>query len=328
MTLFLDLPNEIHELVVLEVLRGCKVPPEVPSVEGRENHEVFTYKTWRGRDSKIFHEPPDQRCPGALPLLLTNRRISATTREVLKRRKSKLSCVLDISILNDHHLFTTWLALPQTPNRVHELKVEMRLFGHIISAEESQLRGCGWNIGVHWSFYALLEQFIYLGPIGMMEVCGMDGLRRGVIIETLTLDFQSAEESLPFPPETVDYDQWRQRLTGMVREGSDELVQYRTRPEWLASYLSDKIRALLGMHYHYARFGAILYERIGTIRMIVNGQVEQFDLGAKLDGLQHTSPSQTSGHIHPSENRIPKFLEWKNRTTRRRERLGLPVVRQ
>ena len=85
------------------------------------------------------------------------------------------------------------------------------------------------------------------------------------------------------------------------------------------------IRHLLAMDYYTSKYGQPLYERIGTIQMLVDGQLEyEFDLAASLDGLNFADPRETMGHL-PQNDRVPGFWKWKRETLLRREAQRLPV---
>ena len=153
---------------------------------------------------------------------------------------------------------------------------------------------------------------------------------RGVAIETLVLDFQSAELELSFPPEDVSYKHWRWWHCGRDMRspsaGLEPLSSYKTRPQWLCQYLRMEIGGLLQLGYHTARYGQPLYEHIGTIRMLVDGQlVDELDLAAWLARLHFTDPEDTMGHL-VREQRLSSLEEWKRETWSLRKERGLPVI--
>src|SRR6202012_1128638 len=100
-----------------------------PSKSGRIDFQDISYKAWRSR-TKIYHEQRNTHCPSnCLPLLLTSRQMHDETQSVLKRKKSKLTYILNISVLNDYDLFPTWISVPYPTNRVYALYADVRLFG-------------------------------------------------------------------------------------------------------------------------------------------------------------------------------------------------------
>ncbi|KAH8703245.1 hypothetical protein BGW36DRAFT_403685 [Talaromyces proteolyticus] len=280
-------------------------------------------------------------CPSnCISLLLTNQQLSAETRTVIDRMKST-TYVLDVSVLNDMDLFPTWLSVPYITKRVSTLYADVRLFGHIISEEVARRQvGDGGNLGFHWSFYALLERFLRYGPVGeKKETSGRPKPQfrnltfddYDVTVKLLVLNFKSAEPELSFPPDTVTYQEWISHhfthfLTRNRFQTDIDLERYTTRPEWPSTFLVSEIHSILCMSYHTAFYGKELYERIGTIRILVDGDLKhEFDLASMLASLRFTSPSETFGHVS-AEKRIPAFWNWKKQTLARRDQLGFPVV--
>ncbi|KAJ5156451.1 hypothetical protein N7492_009254 [Penicillium capsulatum] len=347
MVSFLTLPAELRALVIYQVLCSENNPPSRPFENGRIDFQDIDYRAWRSR-AKILNENRNQHCPSNVASLLrTNRQLSAETQAILdiERQKSKLRYALDISVLHDYTLFVTWLSVPWISNRVDSLVANIRLFGHILPQEIAKtLSGDGGRLGFHWSFYAVLERFLRYGPVdGKKTQTKGDSKKsfyrrnptfedRDMTVKELTLNIDSAEDSLEFPPDEIDYRRWSTRHHGIERfrhpqAASDELIKYRTRPEWLAKYLLGEIRGLLYMGYHTASYGKILYESIGTLRVVAGGEeIATVDLASELASLSFNDPGDTFGDVWPRENRIPAFWEWKKQTLERRQQLGFPVV--
>lgn len=343
---FLTLPPEIRECVIEQVLCDCRTPPAYPSTLGRIDFHNMDYMPWRSR-TKIYHEQRTTHCPSnCLPLLLTSRQIYHETRSVLNRKK--FTYILDISVLNDYDLFPTWTSIPYLTNRVHALYVDVRFFGSIILSDMAKrLVGFGGHLGFRWSFYALLERFLRYGPVDEKKVKHNPGLwgnvisifrrknpnfhDRDITVELLTLDFRSSEPVLPFPQDNIGYDAWQRQhfVPGLIFDeshGPGEVEKYRTRPEWPAKYLLSEIHALLSMSYHHASYGKILYERVGTIRILSPEGVAEVDLASRLAELRFTNQQDTTGRVWPEDRRLPAFWEWKKQTLARRHELGFPVV--
>ncbi|KAJ5819031.1 hypothetical protein N7474_004622 [Penicillium riverlandense] len=204
--------------------------------------------------------------------------------------RKKFTYVLDISVLNDYDVFPTWVSVPFLTNRIYALAADVRLFG-IPSSEFED---------------------------------------RDITVEILTLDFQSAESVLPFPPDSIHYYAWQNQhfASDLIFDESDspnELEKYRTRPEWPARYFLSEIYNLLAMSYHTASYGKILFERIGTILIIWFESLTEIDLASRLAALHFTNPQDTFGDVWP-EDRLSTFWKWKKQTLTRREELGFPVV--
>jgi hypothetical protein len=343
MCLFLKIPFELRALIIGHVLYTPLNPPVTPLQSDGIEYNDLRYKAWVGRGSKAYYTQQSMASfPSCLSLLLTNHQISTETQMILGRMQ--VDYILDISVKDDLNIFLTWLSVPCLTTHISTLYANVRLFGHIIEkrAIRSQL-GDGGRLGFHWSFYAALERFLRYGPVGEKKRKEEDESSeyrrtkqefedRGMLIDTLVLDFQSAELELAFPPEDVTYKHWWRRHWGRDRgdqsEISETLSSYTTRPEWLCEYLQGWICGLLHMSYHTSKFGQPIYEHIGTIRMLVDGQLHyEFDLAAWLARLRFTDPGDTMGHL-PTNERESGFWKWKKETWLRRESQGFPVMKQ
>lgn len=257
MPFFLDLPPELRALIIEDVLNASRAPPAAPSKLDRAEYKDIAYKAYLAGNGKIYHQKRSTHCPSnCLPLLLTNSQISAETQSILDRvQPPRTDYHLDISVLDDLDLFPTWLSVPRITNRVSTLFVDVRLFGHIISFKTACRHSRdGHRLGMHWSFYALLERFVRYGPVDKKkgtplesDIRGPSWQDRDVTVGTLILNFQSAESELPFPPDSVDYRRWMVRHVysdlGYVGDPL-ELEKYTARPEWLAKFLLSEIYCL------------------------------------------------------------------------------------
>lgn len=340
MSPLLKIPLELRELIIGHVLYTPLSLPATSVESDAVEYNDLRYQAWPGGGAKTYYTQPGMTSSSScLSLLLMNRQISVETRAVLQRMK--VDYILDISVKDDLTLFLTWLSVPCLTTHISTLYVNVRLFGHIADKEviRNQL-GDGGRYGFHWSFYAALERFLRYGPVGEKRRKEKDRISengrnmqqfedRGMLIDTLVLDFQSAELEFAFPPENVTYEHWSNRHCGGEKFDRSEipglLASYTTRPEWLCRYIQDWIRHLLDMNYCTASYGQPLYEHIGTIRMLVDGQLEyEFDLAAWLTGLRFTNPRETMGHL-PTDDRVPGFWKWKRETLLRREARGFSV---
>ena len=304
-------------------------------------------KRWLGAGD-ILHEQHQTHSPSnGAALLLTNRQIHNETRSRLNSKSVGTLYKLDISLLNECDLFPTWISVPCLTTRVHALQVDIRLFGSIIpSAKANSLLGCGGRRGFHWSFYDLLIRFLRYGPVGEKKIKKDDQLAgsagdisrranakracldryfedRHITIDVLTLDFQSWETALPFPPEDLSYWCWYMLHTEGHFAQDDPGAKpetYRVPPEWVAYYLQMELESILRMGYHTESYEKMLYERIGSIRIITPKGTTEINLGSRLAKV-------TFGWMSAScPLRIPALKAWKKKTMARRHELGLPVV--
>jgi hypothetical protein len=323
----LDIPPELRESIIRHVLYNHHTPPETPSKSNRVSLQDFQYNGY-----KMYHVKRRTRCfSSCTSLLLTNRQLFTETRSVINRMKST-TYILDISVLNEMNLFPTWISVPYITKRVSTLHVDVRLFGHIMSKEVARRQvGDGGIVGFHWSFYGLLQRFLRYGPVDERKKSSKPPFESDdydVTVKLLVLNFKSAELEPAFPPDTVTYDTWESWhfMHFYSRQRDIDLERYTTRPEWVSKFLVSEIRSLLRMNYYTASYGKILYERIGAIRILVDGDLKhEFDLASILASLRFTRPQETFGHF-VSQKRISAFWNWKKETLTRREQLGFPVV--
>jgi hypothetical protein len=91
----------------------------------------------------------------------------------------------------------------------------------------------------------------------------------------------------------------------------------------LLEFLWVYLQALLGMSYHTAQYGAFLFERLGKIRMILDGEIlHEVDLAERLRDCHFR---ESFGDI-PREDRQSYFEKWKSNAYAKRVELELPVL--
>ena len=307
MSRLLELPFELRALIIEHVLYSQASPPVTPPLHtDAVEFNDLNYRAWGNNPSAYYTQQSTTDIVNSLPLLLTNRQLAIETRSILESRKPDY--ILDISVQDEVNLFLTWLSVPYLTTRIATLHANVRLFGPIISqrAVSCQL-GDGGRLGFHWTFYAALERFLRYGPVGEKKHSGKgedessrysgqdveEFKDRGIIIDTLVLDFQSAEPELSFPPHDATYRTWWFRHLGRDRfvrsELSEAMSCYTPRPEWQCQYVRGWISSLLNCHRTY---GKPLYDRIGSIRMLVDGQPHyEFDIADMAASQDSTNSS-------------------------------------
>ena len=152
-------------------------------------------------------------------------------------------------------------------------------------------------------------------------------INRGLTINVLELDFLAPREFADgwcLAPDSVRHlHAWYTRP-----DPDDEFIgdeQFIIHPGQVCAYLQELIEDLLSMeNSKTARYGRLLFERIGSIRMSVEGIVRaEFDLAASLAKLQ------PSGSSYWRQNgRGTEFCQWRENAFNVRERAGLAVIRQ
>ena len=356
----LDLPRELRDIIIADVLNTPRMPPAAPSKTNRADFIDFDHKATietrgHGHMGAIYHEQRGTQgiFYSQVSLLLTNRQISVETKSVMKSRmrsarSSSVDYILDLSVQNEMDLYPTWLQVPVITNRVSTLYVNVRLFGHLLPEEDAaRFTNDGRVSGLRCSFYSLLERFLQYGPADKkpyipehtygsvrFPLAGhYESEDHNVTVRNLILNFESAESELPFESgNRYGWSRFRRRhcdsyLGSDPREGPGNRDKYTTRPEWLAKFLAMEINYLLNMTFHTSRYGVLLHERIGTIRFLVDGKLAyEYDLPRRLAELRKSHPSEVFGEVHFHHDRVYLFWEWKKKTLEWREQVGLPVL--
>ena len=103
-------------------------------------------------------------------------------------------------------------------------------------------------------------------------------------------------------------------------------------PKWLAQFVGREIASLPRMGFHEAEYGAIIHERIGCLKVYAEGElVNEVSPGAMLPAMVE-KPDQTTGWYSTGtfgnlggDCSLLTFWDWKYKTVRQRQRLGLPL---
>ncbi|KAJ5900073.1 hypothetical protein N7495_004817 [Penicillium taxi] len=336
-SLFLNIPREIREIIIESVLHSCREPPGSPDKINRVDFHDMRYMAWRRKVEGIWNEQGSTHAPSnGLSLLLTSRQLSIETRSVIDRLKNAKSpdYVIEISVLNETSLYPTWLSVPWLTNSIDTLHVDVRLFGSILNRRDRRgLAGDGGRYGFHWSFLAVLERFLRYGPVGLKkrEDNSEESEDRGIFVRNLVLDFQSVETELTFPPDTIDYRQWKDVRINLSRSyerrygTNPDISDFKTKPEWLCAYLTSEIYGLLSLGFHHRPYGQILYERIGTMRFLLNGKLQgEVDLSSSL---AMKTPDRLEFGTMFREERDIAYRKWLPDTIAQREKQGFSPVK-
>lgn len=321
----LDLPVELR-LLIIEYALGCWAdPPAKPSKATAKKYSDVEPHPDLEITTGVFYTQDAPSFPTS-NLLLVNHQISDETRAVLKIASTDY--VLDISLYNEIESFVTWQSVSHLTNHVSTLYTNIRLFGPILDDPIRRPNAWGGRCGqlsFHVSFYRILMRFLSLGAVGEKlygeeankDGFDMEGEGKNVFIDTLVMDFQSAERELSFPPEDIHYGLWNFHNRGLnIGEIATTMPTYKTRPEWPCMYLIEHIEQTLTRLSVSSRYGKCLYENIGNIKMLVDGQLKfEFDLSARLAGLVDQIGMEP----------LEEFRGWKEKTLLRREAHGCPT---
>ena len=122
---FLHLPRELRDCIYGHVLQSTAEPPTSPEDPMLSDRHDFD-QTYDRRRGIMFEQRPlaPVTCCG---LLCTNRQISREMHDSISRHGVvwKLDCMIQ-----NHHLWPTWLSLPASPTYLRHVEVNMRIFNY------------------------------------------------------------------------------------------------------------------------------------------------------------------------------------------------------
>ena len=128
-----------------------------------------------------------------------------------------------------------------------------------------------------WMFYGILERFLQKGPV-ISPHDQDDERNRDISIKFLELDFQSPENPVYATGSGLSFINIRSKRK---RSGID----YDMCPDDFLKILERDIRRLASFA---ASYGLMLYESIGIIRFMVDGELKvEMDIGERLEPTNH-----------------------------------------
>lgn len=325
----LDLPRELRDIILdLVVSTPAVARPDLrnryfTTAPDRTELDDLIYVSWT--DSTNVRYAPRSPCTNSLPLLLVNRQLHAETLDALHRLPTRHSYELDVVIVDEEALYPTWISVPALSTRVDRVYTTIRMLGTSKTSIDRNAFCIGDNARLPppmaGYFYSLLERFLACGPVGPRKDVPLLGLHRldqdvfdadaDISIKALDLDVLTpthVSRHLLAPPQTQIWE--------LIRLRRDTGVEFMLHPEYLVAFLWSLIEALLNMDLDMAPYGRLFYERVGTIRLLLDGEVQEaWDLGERLTWIQ-VDFLRALGWCR----------DWKGRAYRMRRRLGLTVV--
>lgn len=310
----LTLPHEILSEIIDLVVSSTRTPPDKPEdYVGNERFEDTECIGWFG-DQLVARDPnPASYRPMGQGLLLTNRQLRTETLASIDRICPGGSYKLDVMIDNEQRLLPMWTFLPNFSRHVDTVTATMRIFG---SAEKrmSMFRGgCGGPPLISWSFYNLLERLLKVGPVGKLPAA-FSKLDRVITIRTLEIDAltpRGLSKDVPLLGDDSD----------LSEEDDPPRRRPVKRPEHLIDFLSYMIGTLCSMESDAAEYGAMLFERVGTVKLKIDGvEKEEYNLGKQLASFPPDGPWRAF-----SRKKQVDWKAWRRRAVDCRERAGLSL---
>jgi len=269
---------------------------------------------------KIMSEmDEDQNIMQIAPILLVNHQLRNETLEANNRLPNKNSCSLDIMVVNENYLWKTWLYRRAMTKRVDTVHVSFRIDWFSTYDQSGFRGGCGGPPRIVWGWYELLWQFLHSGR----NFQDSNGTGKVVSIENLELDVITPNTSKwSIAPEGTTMCHKYSPTSLEVRRKKDN-TDYVISPRWLLDEIKYYIRYLLRMDFYTAKYGGILYERIGKIRLFLDGELdEEIDFAKHIKEVRFTN---SFGEL-PREGREEHFARWKRQALGRRIERGLTVL--
>ena len=324
----LTIPPEIRDIIIETTLLSSR-PPDVATAALAPSRQAAV-KTWDPHDFRNnpflawdyglynvkFAKSRAYTTSNALPLLLTNHQLNAEAHSAIARLDDKVRRYeLDVMVVNERELWPTWTCVPVLTRHVEQVNVTFRLYAS--QSHESGYYalkpGDGSPPSLLWCFYFILEHFLKRGPGGTFGIGEKD---KEICVKVINVAFAAGEGQQILQ----ERPSW-QRVYKGAKVGTGRIMQ----PLWIAQMISDPLSSLLCMNYHTAEYGAILHERVGTIRVSVAGELLiELNIARVLAELAWYDAGSTFGHI-PREKRLSVFWKWKKDAVKLRYERGLPV---
>ncbi|RDL37966.1 uncharacterized protein BP5553_05399 [Venustampulla echinocandica] len=306
MVSLLDIPREVRHKILTFVVSTPKPPPSGHSDAGPRIR--LPYSPCKGWHRNVQYCPHMNRTK-EFSTLLVNRQLHDETLAAIDLLSRKPTYILDIMVVDGRSLWPTWLSVPALSKSVDIVYSTLR-----IDTTSSDMTMSGFQRGsggfplITLSFYGVLERFLRVGP-AVNPALQEEEL---ISINILEIDVETPEERRGIQPSPESLKEFR--------------CGWDTQPlrsELLVGFITTYISILLYMGYHTAEYGSILYERIGTIRVLRDGKLErEWDMAK---GLRDIKFDESIGNV-TREERSEYFKKWKLQAYETRAQLGLPVL--
>lgn len=286
----LRIPQELRDKILGFVIPALETSmlPEEEDENNREFLDDVKLLGWNG-DDRVRYQKLAR--PGNIQTLFINHQLRSETLALIEhlRLPSPRSYRLDIAIVDETDLWATWLYAPVLSRNVDEVVATLRICGTTTRTRCGFSEGCGGPPLIIWSFFNLLERFLKVGPVGRQA----EDKDRVIAIQSLVIDIKTPDvpEELLAPMEVEDSSYFSHRDLMHLRKETG--IDYVLNPRKLVSFLTDYpgIDAALGMSNTTAKYGGIFYERIGKIKVTLDGVlVKEYDLAERYVRLSRCSP--------------------------------------
>jgi len=313
--------------------------------EGGRTYSTRATEVWKSCPPQARHYSAAWPANSAA-LLRINRLFHDRTELALRRLfPNGTHYKLDALLVRERQIWPLWLKVPTLSTSIHTVDVTFRVFEANNSKSSSMWRrGCGGPPQWVWIFYNFLRHFANFGPCSFIATKeAPDSQRRHVTVQTLNLNFVNDRPEAVHADDSEAHADWRERQrwgagrrprrrNGAEADEEPEKADKAIHPRYLANGVINELRFLSRMGYHGASYGGFIFEHIGTVNVLFDGEaIDTIDYGATLAKLAATPDrgreiyTQTTFRESPGQCRVLAFWAWKKRVVKRRKELGLPV---
>ncbi|KZV87028.1 hypothetical protein EXIGLDRAFT_724171 [Exidia glandulosa HHB12029] len=315
MTTFLTLPTDVRDVIIERVLLARNPAPQsVAEASSRRYHPSSVDGRYYD-GSTLVRLSRARIVPNDRGLLLTNRQLSLETKAAIThlRASGRLEHLIDVMIVDDEELLPTWLCVPAATRTLDRLLMTFRVFGARRRARPSAYRWYASPRVIMHGFLFLIQHFLLVAP-------------GNVAVQSLMLDFSDGPEGYPPDIAAADWLAMHDEYTHGIPNEAD-VTPIVPRPRWIGDMVAEYVATCLTMTYQAARYGVLLYERLGTITFTANGeQLVRHDVGLTIAPLSFTDAFETFGHVDVRMDRISAFWIWKTAALQSRRAFGLSTA--
>ena len=272
---FLEIPRELRDKIIELAIMTEAAPPQNADVGNaavyKELNDIH-YLSWNGANFVLYRQ--NSIPSNTLSLLLVSRSVQAQTLAALARLQCTSTFKLDVMLVQECQLWATWTSYhPVFTPEVETVHVSFRILPRTKcchSEHSNHFRGSdGGPLTIIWQLHSLLERSLRCGP-ATIPVKREKGFKviRSLDLDVITPANSSAEQR------QIEQD------GGIFRVLA---------PERWVSIIQDGIERLLNMKREAFQMGRILYERVGKIRIMWDGEVQaEYDLAKLLSGMRYS----------------------------------------
>ncbi|KAH7097484.1 hypothetical protein BKA62DRAFT_716165 [Auriculariales sp. MPI-PUGE-AT-0066] len=350
MVVFMEMPPELVSLIIEAVVLREDLPPtDIKAASAnRQDKEVFESFF----DSKVITQT-GHIVSNSTALLQTSRGICSATDQVIQRLRERpggLALKLDILVVGERELWTTWVHVPVLQRRIDRIDARIRIAdGHTFPRPNGLNSAVTGPPAIVYCMYFVLAAFLRRGPAfdapNSTAMSPNTDLKtfvsdRHVSVGSINIDVNALDPISIAPEDKADAwraARWRVRNTqGRLvtpNESERELYNLCMRPEWFSQLMTRNFGFSGMLQMYEADYGAILHERVGEITVSVEGKLDtKYDIGQMFASL--VSPPNEDGNWrpksdffgwHPHHERPARFAEWWSSTLQKRLELGFSV---